>query len=211
MKKYLITLILLTSTTATFAQTVTYGLKAGINFAGQSLSNVASPVKSKLLIAANVGGIMDIAYTNFSIQPGLFFTTKGERFKEDLVYEDEAMAGASTSKYILNYIEVPVNFLYKTSIAPGADLQLGGGPYFAYGLSAKLSRDGVNYHGSFGYHPDEDLYYKNPDYGLNFIAGTVIQDKYIVNVQYGLGLGNLSYEATLRNNVMSFSVGYLFR
>ncbi|MES2377708.1 MAG: porin family protein [Bacteroidota bacterium] len=211
MKKHLITLILFTTINAGFAQTVSYGLKAGVNFAKQSLSNVATPVHSNLLTGANVGGIVDFAYTNFSIQPGLFFTTKGERFVQDLVKGDEIFVGGSTTKYILNYIEVPVNFLYKTPLVNGAGLRLGGGPYFAYGLSAKLSRDGTDYHGSFGNNPTDAAYYKNPDYGLNFIAGATI-DRYIFDLQYDLGLANLAYSsATLQNRVISFSVGYLFK
>jgi hypothetical protein len=164
------------------------------------------------LTAYNLGGIIEVGYTNLSIQSGLFLTTKGERFTANLVDANQNAAGTTTSKYILTYVELPVNILYKINLVPGADLRLGGGPYLAYGVAAKLSKDGVDYHGSFGNNPTDYVYYKNPDYGINFIAGAVLQGKYLVDLQYGLGLANLAYgNGHLQNRVMSLSVGYLFK
>ncbi len=212
MKKHLLTLILLITSTITFAQNLTYGFKFGINGSTQHVNSAGFAFNSKLLTGFNLGGIVDITNDNLTIQPGLFLTTKGERFYDNLVDANNNDAGSTTSKYILTYVEVPVNILYKTSLVPGADLHFGGGPYLAYGIAAKLSRDGVDYHGSFGNNPSDAVYYKNPDYGINFIAGAVLQNNYLVDLQYGLGLGNLAYGGgSLNNRVVSLSVGYLFR
>jgi hypothetical protein len=211
MKKQLFTIALIITTAIASAQTVTYGVKAGINLANQSLRNAGFSSGSKNLFAFNLGLIADIDKGSFAIQPGLFFTTKGEQFKSSMAYASGASAGDLTTKYILNYIEVPVNFLYKVSMDQSSSLHFGGGPYFAYGLSAKISSGGTDYRGSFGNNPNDAIYYKNPDYGLNFVAGATV-GRYIVDLQYGLGLANLAYSsATLQNRVISFSVGYLFK
>ncbi|WP_214070277.1 outer membrane beta-barrel protein [Mucilaginibacter sp. dw_454] len=215
MKKNLITLTLLIATTTTFAQTINWGIKGGVNFAKQVLSPNTLPTGAKALTDYNLGVIADIDYGKFYLQPGLFFTTKGERFVTGTIDANQTTEGTSSSKFILTYLELPVNFFYKAVLAPDAEFHIGGGPYFAYGLAAKESFDGTVYHGGFGDHSADPTYagnyYKNPDYGVNFIAGLVLQ-KYLVDVQYGLGLGNLSYSDTntLKNRVISVSVGYKF-
>jgi hypothetical protein len=106
----------------------------------------------------------------------------------------------------LNYIELPINFLYKIKIVPGTSVHLGGGPYFAYGVSETIKTDDP----TFPYN-SHNFINKNPDYGVDFIAGVVIKSKFIVDAGYGLGLANIGYYGTLKNRVMSLSVGYLFR
>lgn len=217
MKKNLITLILSVVTTTCFAQAINWGAKAGVNFSKMVLNNPDFVVNSRNTTGYNLGAILDIGYNNFSIQPGLFVTTKGERISSALVDVNNNSAGTSNSRYTLTYLELPINLLYRANLVNGLEIHAGGGPYFAYGVSAKSVVDGVAYPAAFGDHAaDADyagIYYKNPDYGINFIAGAVFQKQYILDLQYSLGLGNLSYSptATLRNRVMSVSVGYMFR
>lgn len=211
MKKCLLIVVLLTICASSFAQKVNYGVKVGLNLAKQSVNAPGLSFTSQFLTAYNLGGVVNIDYNNLTIQTGLFLTTKGERFTSTLIDENQNPSGTTTSKYILTYLELPVNVFYKSSLTSGVDLHLGGGPYIGYGVAAKVSKDGVDYHGSFGNNPNDYVYYKNPDYGINFIAGTTFQNKYMFDVQYGLGLANITYGGNLKNRVISFSIGYLFK
>ncbi len=139
--KTILLFFLFTGTVATsLAQTINYGVKAGLNLSELSGSNTSS-IGSSLLAGFNAGVILDIGFQNFSIQPGVFYSTKGEK-------DATAFAGGGNtntdfqylpSKTVLGYIEMPVNLLYKTKVAPSVILNLGGGPYIAYGVSQSLS------------------------------------------------------------------------
>jgi hypothetical protein len=210
MKKILLILFLTTSTAITFAQTVNFGIKAGLNLSELSHSNV-SDYGSGLLPGFNVGVIADVGFQNFAIQPGVFFSTKGEKDQSEFIGSNPGGSGPINipSKTVLNYIEVPVNILYKNKLAPGVTLNLGSGPYIGYGLSQTLTLSDnsttPNYSGN------HKFIYKNPDYGINFIAGLEIH-KFIIDADYGLGLSNLILDgSTTYNRVISISVGYLFR
>jgi hypothetical protein len=205
MKKLLFTIALLTVTALTFAQTINFGIRAGLNLSKQSADN-ANNYGASSLAGFNAGGIVDIGFKSFSIQPGVFFSTKGEKNTP----EGENIAYKTT----LNYIEVPVNLLYKSTIAAKTNIHFGGGPYIAYGLSENVTANGQPYS------TNNTFNFKNPDYGVNFIAGLTL-NHLIIDAGYGLGVANLlsqtiihesgSSDVTIKNRVISLSVGYLFR
>jgi len=206
MKKLYLILILLSLSTFTFAQTINYGVKAGLNLSTLSLRSPGFPNLGENTTGWNMGVIADFGFSTFSIQPGLFYSTKGDKVVALLVNNNQQSAGVLTGINKLYYIELPVNILYKIKLIPGTNIHLGGGPYLGYGISNSLSVNGGTVSPAFSTH------YKNPDYGLNFILGAELENKFIVDAGYGLGLANLSGEGTtLQNRVISFSVGYLFK
>ena len=208
MNKLLLTLCLFLATiTACFAQSINFGIKAGLNLSNESV-NAPNAWNTNNLAGFHAGLIADISLKNISIQPGLFFTTKGEATPEDLrriTGEDRVY----NAKEVLNYIEVPVNLLYNIQATPAAKIYFGGGPYLAYGISGHGTEAGAfpTYTVHFDSHG-----YKNPDYGVNFVAGVKLFKKVLIDANYGLGLGNLSriYSQTVRNRAIGISVGYLF-
>ena len=117
---------------------LSFGLRAGVNFQningknenGDNLSNKLVP---RFHIGANVE--LPVA-TDFYLQPGLLFSTKGAKAEE--------MVGGQmmTEKINLSYLEVPVNFLYKPVLGKGK-LLLGFGPYIAFGLGGKVKSEGL--------------------------------------------------------------------
>jgi len=204
-KSYLI-LILLCSTAFTFAQTINYGIKAGLNLSNQYIDNGYSAGDGKNVIGFNAGVIVAIDFSKFFIEPGLFYTTKGEKFVIIVPSANPKTPIVYNGSKRLNYIELPVNVLYKLKLLPGGDIHLGGGPYIGYGVSENGSVNGESISGPF------NKFAHNPDYGVNFIVGAKLMNKFIVDINYGLGLANLSGEGeTQENRVLSFSVGYLFR
>src|SRR5271166_290444 len=109
MNKLYFTIFLLTASTFTFAQTITFGIKAAFNLSEETQS--VPFFTSSLLPGFNAGGIVDIGFQHFSIQPGLFFSSKGENVRANFqgFYPGPASSLDGTGKVILNYIELPVN------------------------------------------------------------------------------------------------------
>nr|WP_262497486.1 porin family protein [Mucilaginibacter gotjawali] len=197
--------MLLFSTAFTFAQTINYGIKAGLNLSTLSLTGPGFTNYGKYLPGFNAGGIVNIEFSNFTIQPGLFYSTKGEQITLLFVDANQQNPQKATLTYRLNFIELPINFLYKIVKLQDGNLHIGGGPYLGYGISANSSINGTNTSLSYS------KYYRNPDYGINFIVGAEFINKFIVDAGYGLGFANLGGGSTPQNRVFSFSVGYLFR
>jgi hypothetical protein len=208
MNKLLLTLCLFSATITTcFAQSINFGIKAGLNLSNESV-NPPNPWNTNNLTGFHAGLIADITLKNISIQPGLFFTTKGKATPQDLkpITGEDRIYNA---KEILNYIEVPVNVLYNIKATPAIKIYFGGGPYLAYGISGHGTEAGA--FPTYTVHFDNNGY-KNPDYGVNFVAGVKLFKKVLIDANYGLGLGNLSnmYGQTIQNRTIGVSVGYLF-
>jgi hypothetical protein len=203
MKKLLFTLAFLSATAATYAQTINAGLMAGLNLADQIHVN-SRDFGSSMHVGIKVGGILDIAYQSFAIEPGLFFTQKGENDQSRYSNLNPLNGGGYVpSKTTLDYIEIPVNFLYKSKVGPGANLHFGGGPYIAYGFSESISING-------GSDPNHNFTFKKGDYGVNLLAGVTITNL-LIDAGYGLGVRNIDLNgSSAHNSVISLSVGYLF-
>lgn len=205
MKKSVLLLALIAISLSSWAQSVSFGIKAGLNLSKLTASADGGSISTESLAGFHVGAVVDFGSQNFSFQPGILFSTKGGK----------STSSGSTSKTTLNYIEVPVNFLYK---APAGDGKLffGGGPYLGLGISGKDSGDdGEGNQISESVHfgsAEED--YKNPDFGINFIGGYQFNTGLSISAGYGLGLANLyngGEGLKLKNQVLSFSLGYFFK
>jgi hypothetical protein len=217
MKKLLLILCLTGFTTITFAQSFNLGVKAGVNLSNLAFSGTGYNLGNQNTTGFHAGLIADIGFQQFSIQPGLFFITKGTKSTYSIENNSEQNAGTETLKTTLNYLELPINLLYKIQVAPIAKVYLGGGPYLGYGLSASneefttpasgpTSHSSLSFGGGFPH-------YRNPDYGVNFIAGIEMAKRFTIDLNYSVGLGNLAYPANakLQNRSAGLSVGYWFR
>ena len=209
MKKTLFTLILSFTTIICFSQTIDYGIKGGVNFSEESTNNAfLQSIPSKYLTGFNIGGVVEFGFQKFSIQPGIFFTTKGESIPVTVANQNGQNLGSNAVAVKSNYLELPVNFLYRLRISPLLSAHLGAGPYIAYEFSS--SESGEPYSGS-AQAPVFESDYNKPDYGLNFDAGVKINNKFIIDADYGLGLANIATPGTIKNRTLSFSIGYMIR
>lgn len=224
----LLSVCLLLLATFAFSQTVNLGIKAGGNLSTQSRM---VPVSGFLIDDQNKTGYQagvtaDIGFEHISIEPGMFFITKGEKFRDQFTEPTLLYSETGTGFIKLNYLEVPVNVLYKLQAAPLVKIYAGGGPYFGFGLSGKgttaviatesggssTTNTSANYNIKFGTDKTTDDY-KNPDYGINFVAGVQLKKHYTIDLNYGLGLANLTWGQgySIKNRTLGLSVGYLFR
>jgi len=215
MKKSLLIAVLAIIANSTFAQTIKFGLDAGINLANQSFhANSETPTfnNTKNITDFHAGGLVDIGFTHFSLQPGLLYINKGYQFNEALTTVDGSMSKNYDFKFKYHYLELPINVLYKAQVGTGK-VFAGAGPYVAYALSGSApflnnSPGGTQRVSLFDY-----INNKRFDYGLNFTAGYQLKNGFGLSAQYGLGLGNLedSKYGSQRNRVISLSVLYFFK
>jgi hypothetical protein len=130
---------------------------------------------------------------------------------EDPDYDSEA-------KLTINYIEIPMNVLYRPTMQK-IRFFLGAGPSVAFALSGKDKgkENGVPYSAKvkFGNNPDEDDM-KRLDLGANFLAGIETPGGFVVSFNYNLGLSNLApgndgsgFDVKMRNRYFGLKAGYL--
>jgi hypothetical protein len=186
--------------TVTFAQ-FTYGVKAGLNLANATIKSDAGSTSTSALTGLHLGATAEYAVNDkFSVEPGLLFSTKGVKY-----------SGEGNVRTSVNYLEIPVNGVYKID-AGSAKVLLNAGPYLGFALSGKTKFDGGSESLKIGSGEDKDL--KAFDFGLNFGAGVLLNNKITIGLQYGLGIANLAPVTdggnTIRNKVFAISVGYKF-
>lgn len=209
MKRTLLLICLAGVCSFSFGQSVKFGIEGGVNLSKLAASSSGLTLTSSSVTGFRVGGVVDLGFGNVSLQPGLFYSTKGGSYG--------SASDGGTAKLTLNYVEIPVNLVYNIPVVVGK-VFIGAGPYVAMGVSGKSTTTGAFTSSGSGTE-SQDITFgsgandtKNPDYGLNFMGGIRFKGGFVVSAGYGLGLGNLSNDnsASVKNRVISFSVGYFF-
>lgn len=212
MKKILLIICFAIASTTAFAQSISYGIKGGVNFGKLVISAQGTDltITSGSNTSFNAGVFADFKLSKFSIQPSLLFTGKGGKFSSDMMDEEEGTSGFA--KVNLYYLQVPVDLLYHVDVVAG-DIFFGAGPYIAYGITgttkASDGSNSVSEDVKFGSDGD----FKSTEAGVNFTAGVKLKGGLLFNVNYDWGLTNIandSGEGRLKNRVLGLSVGYAF-
>jgi hypothetical protein len=153
---------------------------------------------------------------NIYLEPGLYFSPKGAK-------KEYSVLGVTSKTYCnLNYVEIPINGVYKFEVNSNFAVRGHVGPYFGFGILGKTKtkvdgkvdkeskvsnfKDG---HNKYDY-PHND--YSKFDFGLNFGAGIEFSVCYL-GVQYGMGFVDFNRnrgDQKLRNNVFSVDFGINF-
>lgn len=200
MKTGFITAALLTCfSAASVAQSpVSYGLRGGVNFQNLNGKDAGGgSLDNKLKVGFNLGVTADIpvAAPDYFVQTGLLFSTKGAKVETPIT--------GGTNKVNLNYLEVPITFLYKPVIGEGR-LLLGVGPYLGIGVGGKSDQGSID----FG----DDL--KRFDAGGNLLFGYQFTPHVSAQLNAQLGLLNIQKDpqgdATIKNTGFGVSLGYQF-
>jgi len=195
--------------TTTTTQRTTFGLRAGVNLTninGKDISGNNSSNKLKVGFNAGVNAEIPLA-PSFYFQPGLLYSTKGANNFE----------GVSNGDLTLDYVEVPLNLIYKAGLGVTGNVLLGFGPYVAYGVGGKLNSDLGDVNVKFK--KDADLsntdaaYFKPWDAGLNLLVGYEFAHKVSLQLNAQLGVTDINAyntDATYRNTGYGVSIGYRF-
>jgi hypothetical protein len=213
MKKTFLFVILIAAMQPVFAQTLKLDIRGGLNESTADFGTSSST--SSFTTGFNAGIFADIKWNRVSIEPGLCFTAIGYIAKTtaSTVYPDEFYASGTVA---LRYLQVPLNALYGFPVKK-FKIFVGGGPYWGFALSGTTTvRETVN--GGAVVIPDQDASFgkngnfSNSDYGLNALAGISLKNGLTLNVDYGYGLANIASNitGTIKNRVLSASLGYEF-
>lgn len=199
---------------------VTKGLKGGLNLANVSGDDVED-TDSRLGFA--IGGF--IAYSineQFSLQPEIYYTSKGFKLKEkgsesDVDYEVSYSGEGSVS---LNYLEIPVLGVFAVTkninlfAGPYLDIYLNGKAKSEYEVHARyldpITNEWVTEDESGSDSEDiksDDI--NSPGFGLLFGAEYLI-GKISIGVRYSMGLSTIPDEedTDIKHKVIQFVVGF---
>lgn len=200
----------------------TFGLRAGINFQNiNGKDEDGNKLENDMLIGFNAGINAEIPVApDFYIQPGILFSIKGAKSKDDVLGE------TFESKVKIAYVEFPFNFVYKPMLGQGKIL-LGFGPYVALGVGGKAEYSGggssleqdIKFKKNVKISDADDVFYVRPlDAGANMLAGYEFSNKlsFQLNAQLGLVKINPEHEgvsddnSSWKNTGFGFSLGYRF-
>jgi hypothetical protein len=187
----------------------TFGVHAGANMFNMNGKNaVGTELDNSLKTGFEAGVNVEIPLGSGSyLQPGVDFRQKGAEWND------------GESKLSLNYIDVPVNFVYKPVLGTG-NFVLGFGPYIGFGIGGKMKNaDGQEVNVEFGNDDvsSTSVNLKRTDAGANFLAGYEFANKLSVNLKAQLGLKDINPDPGIpedqtrsRNTGFGLSLGYRF-
>jgi hypothetical protein len=188
------------------AQRPRIGITVGNTVSSYKFTVESISVASKPRIGYTVGLLADIPVgRRLSLSPALNYVQKGGRLKSD----------GSKSVLITNYLELPLNIIYKIPASSGNFL-VGAGASISAGVNGKDKWESQGESGSdkvkFGSGEDKD--FKTIETGINFMTGFVAGDGFIITANYNLGLTNAlnhleDYNASFRNRYFALRVGYM--
>lgn len=231
MKKITLLAIAMLAFSFTNAQTVKFGVKAGLNIANLSVSNdypgltSADTPNTTAKVGFHVGGLVELKITDkFAIQPELLFSMQGATTKSN-TNDGAGFTSKSEDKINLSYLNVPVMFKYY--IVKGFNVEAG--PQVGFLMSAKdKSTSSYTENGtttSQSSSVDVKNLYKSIDFGFNVGAGYDFTENFFAGIRYNIGLSDVAQAGTVKyqgqdipslkyykekNNVLSVSVGYKF-
>ncbi|HQG77573.1 MAG TPA: porin family protein [Bacteroidales bacterium] len=169
-----------------------YGIKAGINYAGQSTSNKAAEVSSSEIMGINAGGYFNYFFLgSVAVQAEFLVSGKGSHWKD---YYDEA-------KDIVSYIDLPVMIRYQ----PIKFMNVHAGPQAGMRLGAKQKdmKTGIK--------ADIKDYYKTFDFGFVFGAEADLPYNLNITLRYIMGISpattSVRYVDPWMNNLFQISLG----
>jgi hypothetical protein len=195
-----------------------FGILGGVNFQNLTGKDISGDkLENDMIIGYHIGVNAQIPIApQFYFQPGLLFSTKGAK----------NTVGSVTNTTKLNYIEMPLNLVYKALLGKGY-FMLGFGPYVGYAFSGKVLSEGG------GISLDQKIEFQNVvettdnltvpyckafDFGGNIFAGYEMSNGIFAqfNTQLGMVKINPEYKilpddkSVVKNTGFGLSLGYRF-
>lgn len=206
MKKLIILMVIATISTSVFAQ---IGVQVGGTFASfkvedKTTSSANQTSDSKIGFTLGVFTNVPLS-TNFIFRPELNYTQKGGKV--------EGTFGTTSieNKLTLNYLELPLNFIYKAT----GGFFVGAGPALGYGIGGKAKTKSGSTSSDekikFGSDENEDDL-KAMEFAGNLLAGYQMENGITLTVLYNMGFSNLSHDPdqTFKNRYFGIKIGKIF-
>ena len=167
---------------------------------------------------AHFGFIADLqlgAKSKFYFQPGIVYHNKGRKFANN--YDTAVFNYFSINKkQFINYVDAPLNLVYKTSISGKTKFFIGGGPYLSFFYNGFEKTETYLKSGSVTTLENNDLpvgdapgKYKTMDYGVNAVAGIEFS-KIFLSVNFSRGLSDFyqaNYTGSFKHQVVGATLG----
>lgn len=219
-RKFSILLIALISASFIVAQEqskISFAVLGGVNFQNLNGKNyIGDKLNNDMLLGFHAGVNVQIPIApEFYFQPGLLYATKGAK----------NTIGSFVGTTTLNYIELPLNIVYKAVLGNGF-VMLGFGPYVAYGISGKWKGEvgSISLTGDIKFQntaDSNDSYYnyKAFDAGANIFFGYEMVSGIFIQLDSQFGMlnihpeynGGLTDDKSITNNTgFGLSLGYRF-
>ncbi len=218
MKKiFLVAAIAAIGSFKSYAQ-VSYGIQGGGNMGfAQTEYGGNDDVSNKARLGFLAGTVVEIPFGSVSFRPEINYIQKG--FKNEGSDNLNGVTTTTKTKARLNYIEMPLNFVYNIDAGSGK-VFFGVGPNIAYGVSGNYRVSGQPAK-DVEFDNDESTSgqrYKRWDIGADAIAGYRCSMGLFVDLGFTLGLTDIStnrstsnpYYFTQKNHGLNLKVGYLF-
>lgn len=203
MKKIILASCIAALIAGTAKAQISFGPELGVNLTNVKAKILGGSLNGTTKAGLKLGIIADVPLgSNLYLQPGLLFANKGAKFEDD-------------SKISINYLEVPVNLLYKFTLKSGDHIFFGAGPYFAYAAGGKATSYGYTTKLAIGTSDIDNV--KPFDFGVGLNAGYQFDMGLFFRAQYQLGLVNVdpttnqyNSASSVKNNGFSITAGWLF-
>ena len=181
----------------------------------------------------HLGFMADLRFSeksSFFFQPGVLFSTKGRTYKtpskdSTIVFKRPLLPDSTVNtvyiesrKQFLNYIDIPLNIVYKLQLGKKASFIIGGGPYVSFFYDGFEKKDMTLVDVSLTTEENNDLpvgkgsgKYNTLDYGVNGLAGFEF-GRVFLTANYSRGLKDFyepdGYTATnYKHEVMGATLG----
>ena len=207
MKKIILSVALIAGIVTALSAQTRFGINAGAvlaNLKGEE-GGEEQELDSKIGITAGIRA--DVALSeNFRFRPGLNFVQKGGKEEFDFLGTE------IKSSITLNYLELPLNFVYNAPAGNGKFF-IGAGPVFGFGLSGKNKVE------SGGEEQTEDVNFgdaedevKSFEFAGNVLAGYECASGLYFQANYNPGFSNLSNapDSELKTTYFGLRIGYFF-
>jgi hypothetical protein len=199
MKKHTFTILLaaLTLSTASLAQNTKWGIQAGATYSNITVAYDGDSESFDYKPGFTAGIMMDKKIgKSVYFQPALNFVQKGYQDKRD--FDDY--------KATVNYLELPLNFVYRQKKESG--FFIGAGPSIGCGLGGTLNYDGEKESIHFGGEGNADLF----EVEANLLTGYMFPKKLQIALSYNFGITNLmDGDARFKNNYFALRIGYYLK
>ncbi len=195
------------------------GPEAGLNESNIRQSQQGLYTPNNLLPGLKAGALADYEYNDhLAFQVGAYYAAAGCLTPGSNTYSLGQSFIVPNITQTLNYIQVPVQWVYKAGLGSGR-VFVGGGAYVGWALSGSIKKDAynigaysaptINTTDKFG---SDTGSYKALDYGFQVLAGYEFPRGFFIKGTYSYGLCNYSNlsSKTLNNTCIYIGIGYLF-
>jgi OOP family OmpA-OmpF porin len=156
------------------------------------------------------------AGSNLYFQPSIIFSNKGRKFAMRYDTTVSQTLYVSSSEFI-NYLDLPLNVVYKFRLGKTARFIIGAGPYASFFYTGKLRTETVSKNGDYTVDENKDPAvgdgkgkYAVLDYGVNGLAGFEF-GRVFLTANYSRGMKDFykpeNYNATMRHEVLGMTIG----